>query len=148
MKWLSFSPDGSVRGLCLVALLIYRLLHSPSVVAAELSVGYETWPLISWYYPLWLVNVNTGLDCLSHKALYNYMTGGNFHFFRGHWQSPCAAPMPSTRAVQGDCEIVYIADKHQPPMMPCPQNEIILMAGYQDSSFTIDHQGTFLIEVP
>ena len=69
-----------------------RLLHSPSLVALGLSVGYETWLPIGWHHTFvinwskyrfrlpqmqWIVGSNDWLEFLP--------------FFRGHWQSPCTA---------------------------------------------------------
>ena len=43
----------------------HRLLHSPSLVAVGLSVGYETWPPIGWLlvspFCDWLSNDRLGL---------------------------------------------------------------------------------------
>ena len=38
---------------------------------------------------LWLVGLNKGWDCPCHNGLGAHVKGVNFHFFRGHWQSPC-----------------------------------------------------------
>ena len=39
-----------------------RLLHSPSLVAIGLSVGYETWHPIGWHRAVWLVGLNIDGD--------------------------------------------------------------------------------------
>ena len=55
-----------------------RLLHSPSLVALVLSVGYETSPPVVL---LRLVGLNRGWDCISRSGLRAHMTDENFHRF-------------------------------------------------------------------
>ena len=85
-----------------------RLLHNPSLVAVGPTVGMRH----GLHHPLvlWLAGLNIDWGCLSHNAFWADMTGGNFH--QGHWQSPCMAQMagklPTVRAMQRDCERVYV----------------------------------------
>ena len=71
-KSVKFStPTVSINKLCFIlsAILfrpqrVTRQLHSPSLVAIRLSVGYETWPPIGRHHPLWLVGLNIDWDYL------------------------------------------------------------------------------------
>ena len=93
-----------------------RLLHSPNLVVIGLSVGYETWPpirghaplVIGWYkYILGLPNVP-----LRYGLIRMWPVGIPTIF-----QTPVTVPlhspngrqMPAIRAVQGDCERVYVS---------------------------------------
>ena len=89
-----------------------RLLHSPNRVAVRLSdtqgmaSDWMEW-LEKWMILIW---IGGWLSCSSFCISCNvYGT----HFFIGHWQSPCTAPMaglgysyprPAIGAVQGGCE--------------------------------------------
>ena len=55
-----------------------RLIHSPSLVAAELLVGYGTWADILLF---WLVGLNIGWDLHSLDGLWLHVIGENFHWF-------------------------------------------------------------------
>ena len=56
-----------------------RLLHSPGVVAGELSVDMRHGLQLAGIALLWLVGQDIGWDCLSHNGLWAYMASGNFH---------------------------------------------------------------------
>ena len=106
-----------------------RLLHSPSLVALGLSVGYDMRHglHLAGITLLRFAGPNVGWDCLSHNGLWAHVTGGNFYRFSvpTEWQfvtqwalknsgnshqnggnstdSPLAQPewqMPAGRAVQ------------------------------------------------
>ena len=78
--------------------VVTKLLHSLNIVAVGLSIGNEI------KIPNWLVlyccviisKYRLGTPDLhwikvSCNALWTHMTGGNFHHFKDHWQSPCTA---------------------------------------------------------
>ena len=64
----------------------YRLLHSPSLVAIGLLVGYERWP------PIGLVGLNIDWDCLVPHCIMGSRDKWEFlSLFRPHSQSLCIA---------------------------------------------------------
>ena len=89
-----------------------RLLHSPSLVASGLSVGYATWTPTGWHHPLVTVWSKYGLGLPQSQWIVGSCDRWEFPIF-GHWQSPWTAliyngrQMPAVKAVQGDCERVY-----------------------------------------
>ena len=69
-----------------------RLLHSPSVVAIRLSVGYETWPLIGWHHPFVTGMSRYRLALLSAILQYGLTWPvGIPTVFWPQWQSLCTA---------------------------------------------------------
>ena len=89
-----------------------RLIHSPSLVAVRLWVGYDTWTPIGWHHAfvIGLFSYRLGLPQFAVQCGLMWLLGISV-FYRGHRQSPCTALMagnlPAIRAVQGDCEGVY-----------------------------------------
>ena len=90
----------------------YRLLHSPSLVALGLSVGYETWPPTGWHHALVIGWSKYRLELPQPKWI---LGSHNWWEFPPFLQRPLTVPlhslngrqMPAVRAVQGDCERVY-----------------------------------------
>ena len=85
-----------------------RLLHSLSLVAVGLSMGYETWLRIGWHHPFMIgwCKYRLGLPHVTmHFGLMEIST-----VFQGLLTvllySPNGRQKPAVRAVQGDCEIV------------------------------------------
>ena len=71
-----------------------RLLHSPSLVATGLSVGYETWPpsQLAGIILLWLGGLKIDWDCLVPHCIMGSHDQWEFQlFFRPQWQSLCTA---------------------------------------------------------
>ena len=69
-----------------------RLLHSSSLVAIGLSVGYEICPPIGWHQALWLVGLNIDWDCpVPHRIMGSHDQWEFPLFFRPQWQYPCTA---------------------------------------------------------
>ena len=69
-----------------------RLLHTPSLVAVGLEVGYETWPLIGWrrFYMIGWAKYWLGLP--QSQSIVGSRDPVKFPlFFLGHWQSPWTA---------------------------------------------------------
>ena len=85
----------------------HRLLHSPSLVAVGLSVGYETWPPIGWHHPI-VIGWSEDRLGLPSAPLLTWPVGIPTIF-----QTPVTAHLhcpngrPAVRAVQGNCERVY-----------------------------------------
>ena len=81
-----------------------RLLHSPSLVTVQLSVGYETWHTIGWHHPFvngWF-RYRSGL----HQSQWNVDSHDRREFppcFRGHWNSFCTAPLYSSKSSRYGC---------------------------------------------
>ena len=88
------------------------LLHSPSLEAITLSVGYETWPPIGWHHPFVIVwsKYRLGLPSASLHYGLTWPVGIPTVF-----QTPVTVPLhcpngrqlPTVRAVQWDGERVY-----------------------------------------
>ena len=92
-----------------------RLLHSLSLVAVGLSEGYETWSPNSRRHAFVIVWSTYRLFCLVPDcpiALWAHMTSGNSHRFQTTVIVPLHSPkgrhLPAVRALQGDCERVYL----------------------------------------
>ena len=89
-----------------------RLLHSPSLVAIGLSVGYETWPPIGWHHAFVIgwSKYRLGLPSAPFHYGLTWPMGISTVF-----QTPVTVPlhspndrqMPAVRPVQWDCEMVY-----------------------------------------
>ena len=93
--------------------LVPRLLHSLTSVAVGLSVGYETWPLVGWHHPFVIGWSKYRLRFLTAPLHYEFMWPVGIHTV---FQTPVTVPlhhpngrqMSALRAVQGDCERVYL----------------------------------------
>ena len=83
------------------------LLHSPSLVAIGLSVGYETWPPIGWHHPFVIGWSKYRLGLPSAPLHYGLMWPVGIPTVSDHSDSPFALQAPAIRAVQWDCERVY-----------------------------------------
>ena len=89
-----------------------RLLHSPSLVAIGLSVGYETWPPIGWHLPFVIGWSEDRLGLPSAPLHYGlkWPVGIPTAFQTSVTvllHCPNGRQLPTVRAVQGDCERVY-----------------------------------------
>ena len=91
---------------------LYRLLHSLSLVAIGLSVGYETWPSIGWHHAFVIgwSRYRLGLpSTLLHYGL--TWPVGIPNILQTPVRVPLLSPngrhLPAVRTVQGDCERVY-----------------------------------------
>ena len=99
-----------------------RLIHSPSLLAMGLSVGYETWPAIGWCHCLHAKLVCLNMDwvylqvkCIIGKlqCIVGWCCRGGIHtdFQRSltiPYTALTAGKLPAISAVQGDCERVYV----------------------------------------
>ena len=90
-----------------------RLLHSLSLVAIGLSVGYETWPLIGWHHPFvigWKDRFGLPSASLHYRLMWPV---GIPTIFQTSVTVPLHCPkgrqLPAIRAVQWDCERVWIS---------------------------------------
>ena len=93
-----------------------RLLKSPNLVVIGLSVGYETWPSNGWHHPFLTSWYQYRLELPSAQMYYGHtwLLGIStvsqtpvivpFH-------SPNSRLMPAVRAVQGDCENVFLVSR-------------------------------------
>ena len=92
-------------------------------------MGYETWPPIGWRNLLWLVGRNKNWNCLSHNGLRAHAQRQFPLFFRGHWQSSftalTASTLPAIKAVQGDCERVYLTSHSIMGSQLCHEMEVL-----------------------
>ena len=90
-----------------------RLLYSPSMVAIGLSVRYETWPLTGWHHAFVIGWSKYRLGLPSAPLHYGLMWPvGTPTIFQTPVTVPLHSPngrqMPAIRAVQWDCERVYV----------------------------------------
>ena len=77
-----------------------RLIHSPSLVALGLSVGYEKWPLIGWHHwSLYSLELPQSHWIVGSCDWWEFLP-----FFRCHWQSPCTALMAGKCLPLGLCK--------------------------------------------
>ena len=89
--------------------VVYRLLQSLSLVAVGLSVGYETWLVLS---AVWLADLNIdGETPWLHWILGNLQcVVGSCDWWKflpcskAHWQSPCTAPTAGIYLPLGLCK--------------------------------------------
>ena len=82
-----------------------RLLHSPSLVAIGLSVGYETWRPIGWHRVFVIGWSKYRLDCLVPHSIIGWHGQWEFPlFFRPQWQSLCTALMAGKCLSWGLCK--------------------------------------------
>ena len=80
-----------------------RLLQSPSLVVIGHSVGYGTWPSVSWHHPFVIgwSRCSSGLPPVEMHCGLTVI----FTVLKSHWQPPLhsfAQQMPAVGAVQGD----------------------------------------------
>ena len=82
------SCRGSAADSATASLLAPRLLHSLSLVAEGLLVGYETWPPIGWHHPF-VISCSVW-DCLVLQWIMGSHDQWKFPlFFTSYLQSPC-----------------------------------------------------------
>ena len=61
--------------------MVVKWLHSPSLVAIGLSVGYETWPPIGWHHPF-VIGLNIDWDCLVPHCIMGSCDQWEFSLFQ------------------------------------------------------------------
>ena len=82
-----------------------RLLHSLSLVAIELAVGYETRPLIGWHHPFVTGWSKYRLGFPQSQSIVGSRNQWEFpFFFRGYWQPPYTALMAGKCLQLGLCK--------------------------------------------
>ena len=84
-----------------------RPQHSPSLMALGLSLGYETWPPVSWHYPF-VIGWSKHRFVSYRSALCAHVTDRDFHRFplTVPLHSPDDRYLPAAWDVQGDCRRV------------------------------------------
>ena len=111
-----------------------RLLHSLSLVAVGLSVGYETWPPIGWNRPFEISwsTCRLELPCVPKHYRLTWSMGIYTVLQRPltvPLHSPNGKQMPAVRAVKRDCERVYVTGDQCVYMVPFSTNPNGLEAG-------------------
>ena len=85
--WLQPSQIGNTKAHCWVPMAGHRLIHSPSLVAVGLSVGYEIWPLIGCYHTFVIGWYKYRLGLLKSQSIVGSHDQWELPpFLRGHWQ--------------------------------------------------------------
>ena len=86
------SLGNTVLGAAAKWVLNLRLLHSPCLMALRLTMGYDTWPPIGWHCPFVIGWFKYWLDYLVSQCIVgSRIRRGFLPFFKGDWQSHCAA---------------------------------------------------------